>query len=212
MVSGLLATWVADGIKSGNALAHVLTGIYNRLHTRLASPPYPEIMTNRLGELRHNLGLLAGKIGDETGEETYLKASVDAYNEALKEYKREIVPLGWATTQNNLGNVLQILGKRNGDETYLRQAIDAFNSSLQEYNPKIVPLDWATTQNNLGGVFETLGTLQHNATLLYQAKQHYTQALTVYEKHQAMAYVQIVNNNIAWVNSLLEAYSSPINP
>ena len=80
-----------------------------------------------------------------------------AYTEALKEYTRERVPLGWAMTQNNLGTALATLGNRESRTERLEQAVTAYTEALKERTRERVPLDWAMTQNNLGTALAALG-------------------------------------------------------
>jgi hypothetical protein len=78
---------------------------------------------NNLGNALETLG------GRESGPTTLLQ-SVTAYREALKEYTRERVPLGWAMTQNNLGHALARLGERESGTATLQQAVAAFREAL----------------------------------------------------------------------------------
>ena len=79
------------------------------------------------------------------------------YQEALKEWTRESVPLDWAMTQSNLGTALSILGERRWDEGKLEEAVAAYQGALKEWTRERVPLGWAGTQNDLGNVLQMLG-------------------------------------------------------
>jgi hypothetical protein len=51
------------------------------------------------------------------------EAAVAAYNEALKEWTRERVPLDWAMSTGNQGVVLMLIAERIGDVTKARSAV-----------------------------------------------------------------------------------------
>jgi hypothetical protein len=74
--------------------------------------------------------------GYQKGDNNSLKEAVTAYNEALKAYTRERVPLDWALTQNNLGNALRVLGERESGTTHLEQALTAYNEALKEWQAR----------------------------------------------------------------------------
>ena len=69
-----------------------------------------------------------------------------AFQEALKEYTRERVPLDWATTQNNLGSALMTLGEREAGTARLEAAVAVYQEALQGWRGTS---DAKVAQNNL---------------------------------------------------------------
>ena len=66
----------------------------------------------RRATLQIALGNALVTLGERESKAERLEQAVTTYTEALKEYTRERVPLGWAMTQNNLGTALATLGGR----------------------------------------------------------------------------------------------------
>ncbi len=79
----------------------------------------------------------------------HLEEAITAYRDALMEWTRERMPLGWAQTQNNLGSALQELGTRESGTAHLEEAATAYRNALLEITRERVPLGWAQTQNSL---------------------------------------------------------------
>lgn len=73
---------------------------------------------------------------------------MQAYQEALKEWTRERVPLDWAMTQYNLGTAQQTLGERESDTERLEQAVQAYVNALEIVTEKSVPAYWQVIQRN----------------------------------------------------------------
>jgi tetratricopeptide (TPR) repeat protein len=71
-------------------------------------------------------------LGEESGENQPLEEAVQAYQEALKEFIRERVPLDWAMTQDNLGNALHTLGERESGTKRLEEAVQAHREALKK--------------------------------------------------------------------------------
>jgi tetratricopeptide (TPR) repeat protein len=61
---------------------------------------------------QNNLGAALRILGEREAGTARLQEAVDAYREALTEYRPERVPLDWAMTQHNLGAALRSLGER----------------------------------------------------------------------------------------------------
>ena len=113
-----------------------------------------------------------------------LEEAVAAYTEALKEYTRKRVPLGWAATQHNLGTALATLGERESGPERLKDAVAAYTKALKEYTRERVPLDWAATQHNLGNALATLGKRESRPERLEDAVAAYTKALKEYTRER----------------------------
>jgi tetratricopeptide (TPR) repeat protein len=107
---------------------------------------------------------------------------VVAYRAALEEFRRDQVPLQWATTQNNLGNALETLGERESGTARLEEAVAAYRAALAERTRDRVPLQWATTQNNLGAALEILGERESGTARLEEAIAAYRAALEEYTR------------------------------
>jgi tetratricopeptide (TPR) repeat protein len=103
------------------------------------------------------LGLALCTLGGRESGTGKLNAAVAAYREALKERRRERVPLDWAMTQNNLGAALQALGEREGGTARLEEAVASYRAALEEFTRERVPLQWEITQNNLVNALLSLG-------------------------------------------------------
>ena len=96
-------------------------------------------------------------LGEQTGDNEYLRQSIAAYRRALQEHTHERVPLEWAATQNNLGVALSTLGERESGTARLEEAVSAYREALQEYTRERALRDWVMTQNNLANALELLG-------------------------------------------------------
>jgi tetratricopeptide (TPR) repeat protein len=108
-------------------------------------------------------------IGEQSGDNKYLKQSISAYRAALLEWTRDRVPLDWAMTQNNLGNALLTLGERESGTARLEEAVSAYRDALLERTRDRVPLQWAMTQNNLDTALSTLGERESGMARLEEA-------------------------------------------
>lgn len=80
--------------------------------------------------MRDRTKLLEGQVASHEAAIDLMKKELDinerqisAYNEALKEWTRDRVPLDWATTQNNLGGALSALGQRESGTDRREQAV-----------------------------------------------------------------------------------------
>ena len=104
-----------------------------------------------LGAALASLGQLEGNLGQIEASRGQLKGAVVACRLALKEFRRDRLPLDWAKTQNGLGGALAALGEMEAGIRRLRQAEMAFRAALGELTCERVPLQWATIQHNLGG-------------------------------------------------------------
>ena len=137
--------------------------------------------------------------GDQKGDSNSLNEAVTAYNQALKEWTRERVPLDWAMTQNNLGNALWRLGERESGTERLEAAVAAYREALKERTRERVPLDWAMTQNNLGSALRTLGERRKDPALLCEALGDHAGAWEVFSSgapHYASIAASAVNKDI----------------
>ncbi len=129
------------------------------------------------GTALNDLGVALATLGRREAETERLEAAVTAFSYALKERKRERVPLDWAGTQMNLGNALRSLGERRAGTERLEEAVTAYRNALQELTRERVPLDWAGTQMNLGNALLTIGVREAGTGRLNKAVTAYRNAL-----------------------------------
>ena len=115
--------------------------------------------------------------GEQAGTRQPLEEALTTYQEALKEWTRERVPLAWATIQNNLGVALWSLGEWETGTARLEAAVAAYQEALKERTRERVPLDWATTQNNLGFALWRLGERETGTARLEAAIAAFQEAL-----------------------------------
>ena len=156
----------------------------------------------RRATLQIALGNTLATLGERESGREHLEQAVTAYTEALKEYTRERVPLGWAMTQNNLGSALAILGERESGTERLEQAVTAFTKALKEYTRERVPLDWAATQNNLGAALAALGERESRTERLKQAVTAYTEALKERTRERVPLDWAATQNNLGAAQSI----------
>jgi tetratricopeptide (TPR) repeat protein len=135
-------------------------------------------------------------LGGQSGLNKPLEDAVAVYEEALKEWTRERVPLDWAMTQNNMGAALATLGERESGTARLERAVAAYRAALEEYTRERVPLDWARTQNSLGEALAALGERENGYAPLLQAAQAYRAALEEYVREQVTLDSAMTQNNL----------------
>ena len=81
-------------------------------------------------DTQNNRGTALSTLGERESGTARLEQAVAAYDEALKEWTRERVPLQWAMTQNNRGTALSTLGERESGTARLEQAVAAYDEAL----------------------------------------------------------------------------------
>jgi tetratricopeptide (TPR) repeat protein len=131
----------------------------------------------------------------EVGTER-LEQALIAFQEALEEQKRDLVPLEWAATQNRIGLTLLRLGEREAGTERLEQAVEVFREALSERKREIVPLEWAQTQNNLGAAFMYLSQRKPGREDLNQAKTAFQNALEEWKEEVAPDEWAIAQRNL----------------
>lgn len=80
---------------------------------------------------------------------TYREAIV-AYNQALKDWSRERMPLEWAWIQQSLGDALLEVAQLEGSISRYEEAFATYREALKERTRQRAPRDWARTQFRLG--------------------------------------------------------------
>ena len=119
--------------------------------------PPPSLDAGQLRAVRNSAGIAAAILGEQSGEEDWLRWGIDTFRQCVAQSDREAYPERWAMAQNNLGNTLELLGTRESGTGRLDEAAAACRAALEERTRGRVPLDWAMTQINLGNVLQTLG-------------------------------------------------------
>jgi tetratricopeptide (TPR) repeat protein len=144
---------------TGKYVADVVQPVAAKL-AKLAKHPPISMGPNERGQLFYSYGLIEQRIGEQRGDSQALERAVQAYEKALGEWKRDQVPLQWATIQNTLGTALTRRGERQDGTARFNEAIQVFQLALQENTRELAPLQWAAIQNNLGTALARLGERQ----------------------------------------------------
>lgn len=134
---------------------------------------------------QHALGNALGILGQRGRGVRSLERSVAAFEEALRERRREHAPLDWAASRHGLGNALGILAQRQADIDLLERAVSEFENALEVRNQEQTPWDWAMTQYHLGTALLTLGQLKRDTSLLARSIDAYRQALSEWIRERA---------------------------
>jgi tetratricopeptide (TPR) repeat protein len=148
---------------------------------RKSLPSFWAATQNNLGNALQALGGRERERERESGT-ARLEEAVAAFRDALKEYTRERVPLGWAAAQNNLGNALWHLGWAQSSTERLEEAVTAYRDALKIRTRERLPLGWAMTQNNLGNALRDIGEHESGTVRLDEAVTAYSDALKEYTR------------------------------
>src|SRR5260370_18466595 len=97
------------------------------------------------GNALYSFGIALLSLGQRERGTVRLEEAVTAFREALQEWTRERMPLGWAMVQNNLGNAFRTLGEREGGTARLEEAVVAFRAALEELTSEPMPSHRAVT-------------------------------------------------------------------
>ena len=165
-------------------------------HFKQASALVPSGHPDKAADYLHRQADALYRQGDERGDNTALRQSIETWHLVLQYRARDRVPLDWAMTQNNLGIALQSLGERESGTARLEQAVGAYKAALEEWTRDRVPLDWARTQNNLGTALQSLGERESGTARLEQAVGAWEACLTVAASAWPPAWVQEVHSHI----------------
>jgi tetratricopeptide (TPR) repeat protein len=134
--------------------------------------------------------------GDERGDNTALKQSVEIWHVVLGYRTRDRRPLDWAMTETNLGAALERLGEREIGTDGLEQAVAAYRAALAPVATYYATLEedtrdrvsWiivAAIQMNMGAVLETLGEREGSSARLEDAVAADRAALDEYTRDRA---------------------------
>jgi hypothetical protein len=128
---------------------------------------------------------------------------VAAYREAVKERRRQRVPLDWAMTQNNLGNALRTLGEREGGTARLEEAVTACRDALKEYTRERGAARLGGDPEQSRQRASTLGEREGGTARLEEAVAAYQHSLEAYEGAGASYYVEAVRGSLTRAEQLL---------
>jgi uncharacterized caspase-like protein len=120
-----------------------------------------------------------GLLGETSGDNSALTASVARYEAALRLIDRATDPVRWAGAQNNMGTTLTTLGEREAGRDSLDRAAAAFEAALTVYTREAGADDWASTLGNLGTVWWRLGQREAGNATLMRAADTFRAALEV---------------------------------
>jgi tetratricopeptide (TPR) repeat protein len=122
-----------------------------------------------------------GTVGNQSGNNEYLKRAIDEYQRAFTQINEGTSPVAWAMIENNLGIALADLGERESGTAHLQQAVAAFQQVLLKRTRTRAPLAWAMTENNLGIALRELGERDKDSVRLCAALQAHTSAWQAFE-------------------------------
>ncbi|MEO0939250.1 MAG: hypothetical protein AAFY38_13940 [Pseudomonadota bacterium] len=129
------------------------------------------------GKAGNDLGNALATLGERDSDTARLEDAVRAYEDALREWTRDRVPMDWAMAKMNLGNALTTLGERDNDTARLEDAVRAYEDALLELTRDRVPLKWAAAKMNLGAALQALGARDSDTARLEDAVRAYEDAL-----------------------------------
>lgn len=137
-----------------------------------------------IGTLWLEMPTYAGWQDVSVGEMIQPERAIDAFEMALKEFKREANPIMWACVQNNMGNALALLTETGVSCT--NESLAHYQNALLEIRRENRPLFWAGIQHNLGNRWAQRLDGDRKANI-FIAVTHYMMALQVRGKEDAPA-------------------------
>ncbi|MEL7100037.1 MAG: tetratricopeptide repeat protein [Pseudomonadota bacterium] len=156
--------------RGDNLQARLATDLARIVSARAKGP-------DEIGSAANDLGLALQILGERDSDTALLEQAVRAYEDALREFTRDRLPMQWATAKMNLGNALRTLGERNSDTARLEEAVCTYEDALLEGTRDRVPMEWARTKMNLGNALATLGERESDIARLKEAVRAYQDAL-----------------------------------
>lgn len=142
------------------------------------------------------------KGGDGTDGDV-LRASLNAFQNALLVFTRRDAPAKWATLQVNVARVAQILGKHLHNPGLIERAIEACEHALSVRSRQRTPSLWASTQNNLGTALFLLAEMTGRDAAYTYAAEAFRAALLVYRSRGPVRMIAVVERNLARVEDRL---------
>jgi tetratricopeptide (TPR) repeat protein len=121
-----------------------------------------------------------------------LKASIDAYTNALLKWTREKMPFEWASTMHQLGATFHAYGKLlKGNRNYQKSVV-AYKNALAELDADNYAFELAATHNNRGAVLNHLGESEGNPERLEEAIRSYETGLIVIMEQQLPFHLAVI--------------------
>ncbi|MGB5612942.1 MAG: hypothetical protein WBM67_09840, partial [Sedimenticolaceae bacterium] len=131
-------------------------------------------------------------LGRQLDNSKLLKASTDAYTNALLVWSRKETPEEWASAMHQLGATFHTYGKLlKGNRTFQKSVV-AYKNALAEFDADNNAFELAATYNNRGAVLHNLGESEQNSDRLQEAIRSYETALTVCMEQQLPIHLAVL--------------------
>lgn len=159
-LAALWMTWYGTGRDSGAILdLTVAQSLAQQMALRATSPLEHGTAMNYLGIILHIRG------EREHGLHC-LGEAMDAFEQALTHWTRDVSADHWAKAQMNLANSTHALAQRDRGNDRIGRAIEAYEAALSVRNKTDDPQAWAILQMNLATALRTLADQRDEAALL----------------------------------------------
>jgi tetratricopeptide (TPR) repeat protein len=131
-------------------------------------------------------------LGRELEDSKLLKASIDAYTNALLVWSRKETPYEWASAMHQLGAAFHTYGRLlKGNRTFQKSVV-AYKNALAELDADNHAFELAAAHNNRGAVLHNLGESEENPDRLEEAIRAYETALTVCMEQQLPIHLAVL--------------------
>lgn len=149
-LSQLWMTWWGKGRDTGAILdLGVAEALAEQMSLRATTPLEKGTALNYLGIIHHTRG-------EREHGLSRLTLAMDAFEEALTHWTRDLSLDHWAKAQMNLANSTHALAQRDRGNDRIGRAIEAYEAALSVRSPDEDPQAWAITQMNLATALRTL--------------------------------------------------------
>ncbi|WP_265444014.1 stalk domain-containing protein [Acetivibrio straminisolvens] len=128
--------------------------------------------------IQYNLGNVYLLLSES--EDTYIKKSKAAYEEALEVWIPEIHPLNYARVHRSMGDVYNKMYRMDENEDNLKFALAEYNEALKFFTIKTYPLDYAKTNTELGNTYLMLAQEEKDGKWTEDCERAYRQALEIF--------------------------------
>ena len=149
------------------------------------------------GTIQHNLANALHALGQQEKKDatSILNDSMEAYKNVLMVWKRQELPLAWASILNNIGMIFQRQGEQSNGSHTLMKSISAFNNALTQRTAEHRPQEWAITQNNVGASLQILSEIKEDKEVLEESLTAYKNALQKIKPEQdPLGWVTVMSN------------------
>ncbi len=149
------------------------------------------------GTIQHNLANALHALGQqEKNDATFiLNEAMEAYRNVLLVWKRQELPLAWASIMNNIGMIFQLQGELSSGAHTLMKSVSAFNNALTQRTAEHRPQDWAITQNNIGASLQILAEIKQDREVLEESIMAYENSLTkIVPEQRPLGWVTVMSN------------------